>query len=100
MRSDLVPVFKLLGEMQEQHRRLEQSYEHLVASASQLASLYVALSNAVKRAPGCAIDTRPVEEQSLRLQQALDTRSRMAATLSNLLKKQQETANSILQNIK
>lgn len=40
------------------------------------------------------------EEQSLRLQQAMDRRSKLLSTLSNLMKKQSTTSDSILANLK
>jgi len=38
--------------------------------------------------------------ESLRLQMAMDRKSKMMATLSNLLKKMSDTSSSITQNIK
>jgi hypothetical protein len=40
------------------------------------------------------------EMESLRLQMAMDRRSKMMSTLSNILKKSSETAGSIVANIK
>lgn len=40
------------------------------------------------------------EMESLRLQMAMDRRSKMMSTLSNILKKISDTANGITQNIK
>jgi len=40
------------------------------------------------------------EMESLRLQMAMDRKSKMMATLSNLLKKMSDTSSSITQNIK
>lgn len=40
------------------------------------------------------------EMESLRLQMAMDRRSKLMSTLSNILKKMSETASAIIQNIK
>ena len=40
------------------------------------------------------------EMESLRLQMAMDRHSKMMSTLSNMLKKSSDTAQSIIQNIK
>jgi hypothetical protein len=40
------------------------------------------------------------EMESLRLQMAMDRKSKLMSTLSNLLKKESETSSNIIQNIK
>lgn len=83
----------------------KKAYEQFVATAKQTATEAEALAAKLtaglkEKAPRLDSLSEMGEMESLRLQMAMDRQSKMMSTLSNILKKISDTAQSITQNLK
>jgi DNA-binding protein YbaB len=100
MLSELSPVSRLIGEIQQDHQRLQNSYEQMVATTRQIAALIAALSNGVKRPQRIPFDAQRLDQQYQQLQQTLQTESRTFTAISNVLKTKHDTVKNSINNVR
>lgn len=113
MRGELAPISRLLGEMREDHLRLEKSHAELTATARQIGSLFESLRNEVEQLgalargasaaaamPAAIRRIQLLEQKYLQLQMAMQRENLVFTSVSNVLKTRHDTAKNSISNVR
>lgn len=93
MRPELVPVAKLLDQMREDQKRLEQSHDKLMA-------LFESLCSEARRMSASAAGAGQSNLKLMELQRAMQRENLVFTSVSNVLKTRHDTAKNSISNIR